>query len=426
MVRKLYLFIFLFITAAGLQVVIAQAVPEMMWYRFDETGNNQTQNYAVPGVGSTMADVLGSLSMGGSGQFGAALVGSGVASSTDYVNTGWVTNLGSNSWTISLWLNNLPTGSTTLYYIFGDNTANSFRCFLNGIAGTNNIALRGGGLTDMYIGPVAPGPSVVHYVFDSATNTLTSYINGVLVSSVVQGTVNIVGAANFKICGYSTLVGLPAGGLMDEFRMYNRALDATEVAATWNDPLPVELTSFSASVSVNDVTLIWETASEINNSGFSVERKSTGEFEAIGFIPGFGTTAESKSYTFTDIDLQPGNYSYRLKQIDFDGSFAYSDIVEVEVTAPAEYSLSQNYPNPFNPATTISFNLAFDSKVNLKVFNVLGQEVARLLDSDLAAGSHTIQFDADNLNSGIYFYKLEAVGSDGTEYLDIKKMTLIK
>jgi hypothetical protein len=115
-----------------------------------------------------------------------------------------------------------------------------------------------------------------------------------------------------------------------------------------------------------------------------------------------------------------------LRQIDHDGSFEYSYSVEVEVITPGKFSLEQNYPNPFNPSTTIDFTLALDSKVNLKIFNVLGQEVAQLLNTDLSAGSHTITFNAANLNSGIYFYKIVAIGSDGTEFTDIKKMTLTK
>jgi hypothetical protein len=398
----------------------------MIWYKFDETGATQTANLAVPGVGSALADVMGGLTMGPTGQFGAALIGAGGAGSTDYVNTGWITNFGSGSWTISLWLNNLLTGSTSLYYLFGDNTATSFRCFLNGVAGTNNIALRGGGLTDMYIGPVAPGPSVVHYVYDSGTNTLTSYINGVVASSVVQGAVNIVGSANFKVGGYSTSAGMSPGSLMDEFRMYSRALDAAEVAATWNDPLPVELTSFSASVIANNVTLQWETATEINNNGFEIERNSSGEFEHIGFVPGFGTTSEPKSYSFTDTDLQPGIHSYRLKQIDYDGSFTYSKIVEAEIIAPTEFSLEQNYPNPFNPSTKISFELAVDSKVTLTIYNLLGEKITQLANGNLTAGTHEVDFNADNLQSGVYFYKLHAIGIDGSDFSSVKKMILTK
>ena len=158
----------------------------------------------------------------------------------------------------------------------------------------------------------------------------------------------------FKVGGYATSATMK--GKMDEFSVYDRALDAAEVAATWNISIvPVELTSFTASVSENNVKLLWETASEINNSGFNIERKSANsEYSTVGFVPGFGTTTEPKSYTFSDNNLRTGVYTYRLKQIDFDGTFEYSSEASVEVTAPAEFSLDQNYPNPFNPSTKIT------------------------------------------------------------------------
>jgi hypothetical protein len=230
----------------------------------------------------------------------------------------------------------------------------------------------------------------------------------------------------FKCGGYSSSATMI--GKMDEFRVYNRALDAAEVAATWNiSVIPVELTSFTASVTGNNVELLWETATEINNSGFDIERKSeNSEFSKIGFVPGFGTTTETKLYSFKDMDMQPGVYSYRLKQIDFDGSFEYSDEINIEVTAPAEFSLNQNYPNPFNPSTKISFSLADDSKVSLKVFDVLGNEITTLVNKDLAAGTHSFDFNAANVNSGVYFYRIEAIGANGNNFIDMKKMMLIK
>ncbi len=191
-------------------------------------------------------------------------------------------------------------------------------------------------------------------------------------------------------------------------------------------PVPVELVSFTASVNDNDVTLSWETATEINNSGFQVERKSNGEYEAIGFVPGFGTTTEPRSYSFTDAGVQSGYYAYRLKQIDLDGTFEYSDEFQVEITIPDVFALEQNYPNPFNPSTKINFSLAVDSKVNLKVFDVLGQEVATLINSDLVAGSHNVEFSAANINSGVYFYRIDAAGIDGTNFTNVKKMILTK
>ncbi|MBT8379879.1 MAG: T9SS type A sorting domain-containing protein [Ignavibacteria bacterium] len=190
--------------------------------------------------------------------------------------------------------------------------------------------------------------------------------------------------------------------------------------------IPVELSSFTASVSERDVTLNWTTSTETNNQGFEVERNSGNGFENIGYLPGFGTTTEPRSYTFTDVGLSAGSYTYRLKQIDFDGSFSYSDEVQTEILTPDVYALDQNYPNPFNPSTKITFSLAVDSKVSLKIFDVLGQEVLTLVNEDLSAGSYNYDFNATNINSGIYFYKIEAEGINGSKFVDVKKMTFLK
>ncbi|HEX9657213.1 MAG TPA: choice-of-anchor D domain-containing protein, partial [Bacteroidota bacterium] len=209
-----------------------QQVPELLYYKFDETGGNATTNFASPGVGTNPAPVNG-LTMGGSGQFTSALVGNGGTSGSNNVNTGWATNLGTGAWTISLWISNLPV-NTTLYYLFGDVGASTFRCFIGGVAGAGGIALRGGGGPDLYILGAAPGPNVVTYTYDPAlpSNQLKAYFNGALTAQAtatysISGTGMLVG-------GYSTVTGLPAGGLLDEFRVYNRALDAFEISSTWN------------------------------------------------------------------------------------------------------------------------------------------------------------------------------------------------
>jgi len=190
--------------------------------------------------------------------------------------------------------------------------------------------------------------------------------------------------------------------------------------------VPVELTSFTASADYGVVNLSWSTATETNNQGFHVERSNGGEFESITFVEGHGTTTQTQNYSFIDRDVNVGSYSYRLKQVDFGGTFEYSDVVEVDVPAPAVFALDQNYPNPFNPSTMISFRLAVDSKVSMTVFNVLGQEVASLLNGNIVAGSHQISFDASSLNSGVYMYRIEASGIDGTNFVDVKKMILTK
>ena len=196
----------------------------------------------------------------------------------------------------------------------------------------------------------------------------------------------------------------------------------TAIAGNCYTPVPVELTSFTASVTGSNVKLDWETASELNNSGFSVERKSVNsEFTEVGFVPGFGTTTEAKSYSFLDQNLQNGIYSYRLKQIDFDGTFEYSQEVEVEVFTPATFNLEQNYPNPFNPSTSIKYSVPESGNIRLSVFNIVGEEVAVLVNGFSQAGSFEVTFDASNLSTGVYLYKLQSSNSVQT-----KKMMLLK
>ncbi|NUM72148.1 MAG: T9SS type A sorting domain-containing protein [Ignavibacteriaceae bacterium] len=127
-----------------------------------------------------------------------------------------------------------------------------------------------------------------------------------------------------------------------------------------------------------------------------------------------------------DNTVQTGKYSYRLRQIDYDGSSAFSSVVEVDINAPSQFNLSQNYPNPFNPATTINFSLAVDSKVSVKVFNSLGEEVSILTEGNFQAGTHNLNFNASNLTSGVYVYTIEASGIDGTNFKSTKKMILNK
>ena len=199
-------------------------------------------------------------------------------------------------------------------------------------------------------------------------------------------------------------------------------VDEIVIGPDWFDVLPVELLSFTASVSGNSVTLNWATATELNNSGFDILRQAqNSQWEKIAFIPGSGTSTERRSYSYIDNDLASGQYSYRLNQIDFDGSSELSDVVYVDVNNPAQYGLSQNYPNPFNPNTTIKFSIPEASNVTLKVFNTLGEEISVLVNRVMEAGTHEINFDASQLQSGIYFYRIDAGA-----FSQVKKMTLLK
>jgi hypothetical protein len=233
---------------------------------------------------------------------------------------------------------------------------------------------------------------------------------------------------------YSYNIGslVPAGSnIYVGFREYvaNSSIDGAsfvmDLVTVTEHVVPVELSSFTAAGKDGYVSLAWSTATETNNQGFVVERSSIGEFTEVGFVKGHGTTTSAQQYSFVD-NVAPGNYSYRLKQVDFDGTFEYSDAVEVEITAPVEFSLSQNYPNPFNPSTTINFALAADSKVKISVFNGIGQQVATIVNNSMGAGAHTVNFNASELNSGVYFYRIEASGVDGTNFSSVKKMILTK
>jgi photosystem II stability/assembly factor-like uncharacterized protein len=191
---------------------------------------------------------------------------------------------------------------------------------------------------------------------------------------------------------------------------------------TDNGGLPVELSSFAASVNNKNVLLNWTTATEINNSGFNAERKSTStEWQEIGFVPGFGTTTEPHSYSFNDAGLNSGTFTYRLRQVDFDGSFEYSNEVEVEIVNPVEYALAQNYPNPFNPSTRIEFTLPNNEMVNVSVYSSLGEKVTELVNGELTAGQHSVDFNAQGLASGIYIVKMNA-----GNFTDTRKMSLMK
>ncbi len=187
-------------------------------------------------------------------------------------------------------------------------------------------------------------------------------------------------------------------------------------------PLPVELESFAASVDKGSVVLRWTTATETNNRGFDIERNNNGMFEKIGFVDGNGTTTNRNSYSFVDINPGTGVVQYRLRQIDYNGTYSYSPIVEVDLTAPVSFDLAQNYPNPFNPTTTIRYSVANAVNVSLVIYNTLGEEVMTLVNNQFTEpGVYNVVFDASNLASGTYIYRLIA-----GDFVMTKKMVLTK
>jgi carboxypeptidase T len=194
--------------------------------------------------------------------------------------------------------------------------------------------------------------------------------------------------------------------------------------------VPVELVSFHGEVEGSNVVLNWTTATELNNKGFIIERaeatdiySNIKDWENIGFINGKGTTTEVNTYTFTDAAPVSGKTFYRLKQTDFDGSFAYSHPVEISFTKQLSYSLTQNYPNPFNPSAKFNFTLPSQQHVTIRIFDILGAEISVLMNEVREAGEYTVDMNISSLNlsSGIYFYTINA-GS----FFESRKMVVLK
>ncbi len=208
-------------------------------------------------------------------------------------------------------------------------------------------------------------------------------------------------------------------GVIDSFEniSVNQLLSVEEGETT----VPVELHDFTASVRGKDVNLTWTTVTETNNHLFEIQKNSGHSFKTIGDVNGCGTSTNIHNYSYTDRGLDEGTYTYRLKQVDYNGSFKYSNEVEADIKIPGKFSLSQNYPNPFNPATQIEYRIPVDGNVTLRVYNALGQQVAELVNGNSKEGRHQVTFDGNKLSSGVYYYRLES-GSN----LEIKKMLLLK
>jgi len=209
----------------------------------------------------------------------------------------------------------------------------------------------------------------------------------------------------------------------------------TQSIVALNGTVPVELTSFNAVLNQASAELTWKTATEVNNKGFEVQRKIGNTWKALNFISGNGTSTGSKQYSYTDKLAglnHSGKISYRLKQVDFDGTSEFSNEISINfIGTPKNFTLSQNYPNPFNPSTAIKYTLPYDSKVKITIYNVAGEVVKVLVDNTQSAGIYTTEFNSNSakagLSSGIYFYSLEATSADGlNSFRETKKMILMK
>jgi predicted GH43/DUF377 family glycosyl hydrolase len=243
----------------------------------------------------------------------------------------------------------------------------------------------------------------------------------------VNKLINFVSATDLHLTGSSNgdvnLIGIPLANITTDIDGNTRsAFYPYKGADEASIPLPVELTSFTAQAENQKVILRWTTATELNNNGFEIQRKvAESDFATVGFVRGEGTTTNQREYSYIDRDLADGKYFYRLKQVDYNGTYEYSNEIEVDVRSLNEYALEQNYPNPFNPVTTIGYVLKEKTTVKLLLLNAIGEEVAVLLNEEQEKGYHKVDFNAANLPSGVYFYQLKA-----GDYINTKKMIFLK
>jgi uncharacterized protein (DUF2141 family) len=314
-----------------------------------------------------------------------------------------------NSMGVSILLNTTtpgattPTFSTRTYCAAGDEPCSIAIGDFNGDGKLDLVTANNGSNTvSVLLNTTTPGATI------STFSTKTDFMTGSFPVSVAIGDFN-------------------GDGKLDLVTANNGSNTVSVFLNNTDFPLPVELVLLAARATGSNAELRWNTATEVNNYGFEIERRTVGsdQWMKIGFVKGAGTSNSPKEYSYTDTKLVAGRYVYRLKQVDNDGTFSYSQSVEVEVGGvPNEFSLFQNYPNPFNPSTVIQFDLPDRGQqhaVSLQIFDLLGREVATLLNEKMQAGPHQVTWNASNMPSGVYLYRLQA----GT-FTETKKLTLLK
>ncbi|CAN5550881.1 hypothetical protein BH10BAC5_BH10BAC5_09420 [soil metagenome] len=339
-------------------------------------------------------------------------------------------NSGTGNWKLLIYDGVSGTGGTfdsariTLYKTLGttspcaklNNESDSIAIFQSGVVDTLDFYLKNTGTANLTIsGTVFNGTYASKY-------SLLSSLPGAIAP-------NDSGLFRVKV---NPNIPAPAGGNTPD-NVENATMDIStndpskpvvKISLQSDLPLPVELASFNAIADRNKVTLNWSTSFEINNSGFDIERKLTAgvSWSRIGNVSGRGSINTPVNYSFNDNNVAAGKYIYRLKQIDFNGSYHYYSLSnEVVVGIPIQFKLSQNYPNPFNPTTKINFDLPVDSKVKIEVFDITGRLLAVLADGIITAGYHTVDFNAASFSSGVYFYRLSTAN-----FTSVKRMVLLK
>jgi hypothetical protein len=386
-------------------------IPEVLHYKFSGTGTSVPNLASAPPSGTATATIMGSLTQTGTdlnvGGGGFSLMGSGNSASTDYLNTNWAPNLGTGSWTIAFISSNI-TPSATLFYIFGDANTASFRCFTNGVAGPNNWILRGAGLTDVLLsGGATVATHRIAFVYDNTLNNVKAYLDGVLVSTVAQGAPNVTGTGPFKVMGYATNVGAPAGGLLDDFRVYSRALSAAEVASINQQPI-IGVTGNAVAIADGDST------------------------PAVADGTDFGAllTGSSTSHTFTIANT--GNLDLTLGSVGVTGPHAADFTVTAQPASPVASGGSTTFEVTFNPSAVgvRSATLSFandDPDQNPFDFSIQGTGTGV---PPVVSGTKTVSGSFAELGAIVYSITLTNTGSgpqtdnSGNEFSDTLPATL--
>jgi hypothetical protein len=404
--------------AGGLIAAAEVCTVETSW----STGGVQGMNYVGGAVGmlyntSVMQDCYSTGNVTGTGLGIGGLIGSVQSNSSVYRN----------------YSQSVISGYRIVGGLVGYlNQSTIGNCYSRSGVTFNNTQLNGGGLVGMAqngtiekcfsTGTVTGGANLGGVIGNAITSTITASFwdtqtSGVAASAGGTGksTAEMKDRTTFNGAGWDDAVWFKDAGINNDYPYL-----AWENPA--GSPMPAGLCSFTAVATANGVALVWKTATEVNNHGFAIERKAMDTWIKIGFAAGSGTTNASKEYSFLETGLPAGRYSYRLKQIDRDGGFAYTQEAEVTVAAtPALFTLQQNYPNPCNPVTLIGYQLPMNGPVTLNVYDVIGREVAVLVDGVKEAGMHSVRFDGTTLSSGVYRYMIRA-GS----FTAVKTLVLIK
>jgi photosystem II stability/assembly factor-like uncharacterized protein len=329
---------------------------------------------------------------------------------------------GGTSWNIVFQFLPFTSGSSGLHHISGEKwivTANQTVLFSSNDEGSTwsikNFNLSGSGFADIFFSDESNG--MISGYQNSMLSIWTTNDGGTSWAPYIFSETGCVLKA-FGISGNWFIGGY--------YLISNQGfvMKSTDGGLSWTPIIPVELTSFSATSSGKSVLLQWTTATEVNNLGFEIERNSSSSgYRTIAFIEGQGTSSQPYSYTYTDSEVKVGLYSYRLKQLDYDGKYEYSEELQVNILGNAivSYNLQQNYPNPFNPTTNIMYSVPEKSNIKIVVYDALGNEITTLVNEEKSQGEYIVEFNASHLPSGFYFYRML-----GESYNLSRKMLLVK